>query len=108
MNITALAILAVWILSAADHYTTYLMLSTPTPGWTVWEANPVAKWLFDTFGLGLGLTIDTIFTFVAGLWAYQTQVVFEEFKIVCCLVVCAGTGYAVYNNVQVLYTTGVW
>jgi hypothetical protein len=64
--------------------------------------------LFNTFGLIPGLAIDSIFTFAAGVWAYQTSIVMEELKIVWCLVVCAGTGYAIYNNVQVLYMTGVW
>ena len=106
--VTALAILAVWVLSAADHYTTYLMLANPIPGWDVWESNPVAKWLFDTFGLIPGLAIDSVFTIGAGIWAYGTSLVIEEWKIVWCIVVCGGTWYAVHNNVNVLYTTGVW
>lgn len=109
MNVlTFFMIVLVWGASAADHYTTYLMLAEPVPGWDVWEANPVARWLFDTFGLVPGLAIDSIFTFVVGIWAYRTNVVSEEFKIMWCFVVLAGTWYAVWNNMNVLYTTGVW
>lgn len=108
MNLVGLLILAVWAVSAGDAYTTWLMLREPVPGWEVWEANPVSRFLFDTFGLAAGLVIDSLATFVAGLWVYTTNSFPDEFKIVGCLVVCLITGYAIHNNVQVLYTTGVW
>lgn len=108
MNIVAMLILATLLLSAGDHYTTWLMLREPLPGWDVWEANPIARWLFNTMGLVPGLAIDSIATVAFGTWAYQTDKVVDEFKIVACLVICLATGYAIHNNVQVLYTTGVW
>lgn len=107
-TLTFFCIVLVWGASAADHYTTWVMLHEPVPGWEVWEANPVARWLFDTFGLVPGLAIDSIFTFVVGIWAYRTNMVCEEIKIVWCLVVFMATWYAVWNNLQVIYTTGVW
>lgn len=108
MNVVFFFIVLVWGASAADHYTTYLMLCEPVPGWDVWEANPIARWLFDTFGLVPGLAIDSVFTIGVGLWAYRTQICPDEWKIVWCMVVLMGTWYAVWNNMNVLYETGVW
>ena len=59
-----LAILTI-LVSAADHWTTYLCLRSPVAGWQVAEANPLAQWLFDSFGLVPGLLIDSGVT----LWA---------------------------------------
>jgi hypothetical protein len=107
MNLTALLILAVWLLTAGDHYTTWLALHAPVPGWEVTEANPIARWLFGTFGLVGGLAVDSVLTFVAGIWGYRARVA-EETKIVVCLVICLTTGYAIWNNAQALYSTGIW
>ena len=108
MNVVAYAIIAVWIVSAGDHYTTWAMLQAPVPGFDVTEANPVARWLFSTFGLVGGLAVDSVFTFLAGLWMYETSMFTEKLKILWCLAVIVGTAYAIHNNVQALYATGVW
>ena len=109
MNVVTFFFIAlVWGASAADHYTTYLMLAEPIPGWEVWEANPIARWLFDTFGLVPGLIIDSVFTIGIGIWGLRTRMVIEEWKIVWCIVVFFATWYAVWNNINVLYETGVW
>ena len=42
------------VLTAADHWTTYLCLRGPVEGWRVSELNPLADWLFATFGLVSG------------------------------------------------------
>jgi hypothetical protein len=107
MNLVAILILAIWLLTAGDHYTTWLALHAPVPGWTVIEGNPVARWLFDTFGLVGGLFIDSVWTFAAGVYCYKARVA-EETKIVVCLVICLITGYAIWNNAQALYSTGIW
>ena len=43
------------MLSASDHWTTYLCLRRPVDGFDVTEANPLAAWLFDSVGLVEGL-----------------------------------------------------
>ncbi len=50
------------LISAADHWTTYLCLRHPVAGWEVAEANPLADWLFSTAGLIPGLLIDSAVT----------------------------------------------
>jgi hypothetical protein len=54
-----------FLLSAADHWTTWLCLRQPTPGFAVRETNPVAAWLFRQCGLGAGLAIDSAVTLAA-------------------------------------------
>ena len=39
------------LLTAADHWTTYLCLRAPVAGWQVIEANPIADWLFQNLGI---------------------------------------------------------
>ena len=62
MRILALLTL---LLSAADHWTTYLCLRQPVDGWHVTEANPLADWLFDMMGLVPGLAVDSLITLSA-------------------------------------------
>ena len=66
-----LAILTL-LLSAADHWTTYLCLRAPVAGWHVAEANPLAEWLFASFGLVPGLLIDSGVTLVAVAFLLST------------------------------------
>jgi hypothetical protein len=53
------------LLTAADHWTTYLCLRGPVQGWRVSELNPLADWLFVKFGLVPGLLIDSTITLAA-------------------------------------------
>ncbi len=53
------------LLTAADHWTTYLCLRAPVDGWLVTEANPIAEWLFGSLGLVPGLIIDSVVTIFA-------------------------------------------
>ena len=50
---------ATLVLSAADHWTTYLCLRNPVTGWDVSEANPISDWLFSGIGLVPGLLVDS-------------------------------------------------
>ena len=53
------------LLSAADHWTTYLCLRSPVQGFEVTEANPLAAWLFSNLGLVEGLLLDSVVTVLA-------------------------------------------
>jgi hypothetical protein len=94
-------------LSAADHWTTYLCLRAPVAGWQVAEANPVADWLFSSFGLVPGLMIDSLITLGAVAFLLATRQIPELAKGVFFGVVIAGTGLAVYNNLQAIYALGI-
>jgi hypothetical protein len=92
-----LAVLTV-LLSAADHWTTYLCLRSPIAGWQVAEANPLAQWLFDSFGLVPGLMIDSGVTLAAIAFLLSTSRVPKLAKRLFFGLVIAGTTVAVYNN----------
>jgi hypothetical protein len=92
-----LAILTI-LLSAADHWTTYLCLRTPITGWQVAEANPLAQWLFESFGLVPGLLIDSGVTLGAIAFLLSTSQVPKLAKRLFFGLVIAGTTVAVYNN----------
>ena len=60
------------LLSAADHWTTYLCLSKPVAGVVVSEANPIADWLFSSVGLVPGLLVDSVLTLAALVLVIRT------------------------------------
>jgi hypothetical protein len=101
-----LATLAV-LFSAADHWTTYLCLRSSIAGWSVSEANPLAAWLFDHFGLVGGLSIDSVVTVAALIFLVRTRRVGEPVKLVALGILVATTGWAVANNLQAVQELGL-
>ena len=98
----------VWLLlSAADHWTTYLCLREPVSGWQVVEANPLADWMFGSFGLVPGLAVDSVLTLVVVAFVLTSRFIPDVFKGLFFGVVIAGTGLAVYNNFQALAALGL-
>jgi hypothetical protein len=96
------------LLTAADHWTTYLCLRTPVPGFEVSEANPIAAWLFRSLGLGPGIALDSAVTLAAMAFLVSTAVIPRAAKRTFLLVVLSWTGYAVMNNLQAMSAMGVW
>ena len=101
-----LAILTI-LLSAVDHWTTYLCLRAPVAGWQVAEANPLAQWLFDSFGLVPGLLIDSGVTIGAVGFLLSTSQIPKPTKGLFFGVVIAGTSIAVYNNWLAIQALGL-
>lgn len=95
------------LVSAADHWTTYLCLRAPVSGWVVTEANPVADWLFRSFGLVEGLVIDSLITLAALAVLYQTRRVPLVAKNAFLVAVFIGTGLAVINNLEAISQLGL-
>jgi hypothetical protein len=95
------------LLSAADHWTTYLCLSASAPGWEVTEANPLADWLFRTLGLVEGLLVDSLVTVFALAFLATTGHLPHGVKIAFLSCAVFWTGYAVANNVQAALTMGL-
>ena len=95
------------LLTAADHWTTYLCLRAPIPGFEVSEANPLADWLFEALGLAPGLMLDSVVTLAALAFLLSTPLVPAAAKRVFLLVVSAWTGYAVVNNLHAISTMGL-
>jgi len=102
----AMALLTL-LLSLADHWTTYLCLRAPQPGWEVTEANPIASWLFDSFGLVPGLLVDTAFTLGAVVFLLTTRRLSSTAKFCFFGVISAWTGVAVINNLQAISAIGL-
>lgn len=95
------------MLSASDHWTTYLCLRQPVPGFHVMEANPLAAWLFAQVGLVEGLLLDSVLTIGALLFLLNTRRLPHPVKVAFLAVVVAGTGYAVVNNYGILTELGL-
>jgi hypothetical protein len=95
------------LLTCADHWTTYLCLSAPVEGWRVSEANPVADWLFEWAGLGLGLVIDSLVTLIAIAFLSTTPIIDRSIKVGLLAIITVSTGYAVVNNIGAITRMGL-
>lgn len=105
--VLALCIGWFWVLSAADHWTTWMCLQEAVPGWDVFEANPIAARLFGKVGLETGLLIDSVLTVVLGVFLYVTNIMPAWAKIGFLAFICILTSAAVYSNAQALRTMGI-
>ena len=95
------------LLTAADHWTTYLCLRSPIQGWLATEANPFADWLFQRAGLGAGLAIDSVVTLVAVCFMVRTSVFDRNTKAALMAITSLATGYAVVNNFGAISRMGL-
>jgi hypothetical protein len=95
------------VLSAADHWTTYLCLRRPMDGWLVTEANPIAEWLFATVGLVPGLLFDSVATLGAIAFLISTQRLSRTAKVCFLGFDATWTAYAVINNVDAASSMGL-
>ena len=95
------------LLTAADHWTTYLCLRAPVPGFEVSEANPLADRLFEALGLVPGLAVDSVVTAAALVFLLSTDLVPLPAKRIFLLVVIAWTGVAVVNNLHAISAMGL-
>jgi hypothetical protein len=95
------------LFSLADHWTTYLCLRAHVAGWEVTEANPLADWLFQRFGLAEGLAIDTLVTVVVLAVLVRTPRIARPLKLGALAVLIATTAWAVANNLQAVTVLGL-
>jgi hypothetical protein len=95
------------LLTAADHWTTYVCLRTPVSGWVVTEGNPLAAWLFHRFGVGPALALDTSVTLLAVTCLVGTPLVPLRAKQIFFAGVALWTAWAVLNNVQAIAAMGL-
>ena len=97
----------VFVLTALDHWTTWLCLRAEVPGWTVSEANPVADWLFASLGLTEGLLTDSAVTAAAVLFVLRTDRLPPAAKAAALGLLCLTTGVAVVNNFGAVRALGL-
>jgi hypothetical protein len=90
-----------------DHWTTWLCLRAPIPGWEVREANPLAAWLFGSVGLAEGLWVDSLVTLFAVLLVARTQKVSRAVKLVLLGLLITTSAFAVANNFGVIQRLGL-
>jgi hypothetical protein len=95
------------LLTTADHWTTWLCLHAPVPGWNVSEANPAASWLFESTGLLPGLLIDSAITLAAVAFLVTTRALPRRAKLGFLGVISLCTGYAVLNNAIAIHDMGL-
>lgn len=95
------------LLTAADHWTTYLCLRGPVQGWHVSEVNPLADWLFTKFGLVPGLLIDSSITLVAVAFLATTALFPRGAKGACFGILVLSTAFAVVNNLRAIQVLGL-
>lgn len=95
------------LLTVADHWTTWLCLRAPIPGWEVTEANPLADWLFATVGLVPGLVLDTALTVAALAFLVGTGWVPRAGKLALFGAAVVWTAVAVVNNFGAISAMGL-
>jgi len=95
------------MLTAADHWTTYLCLRGPVQGWRVSELNPLADWLFSHFGLVPGLMIDSAVTLAAVSFLASTALFPRSAKGACFTILVLSTAWAVINNLRAIEVLGL-
>jgi len=95
------------LLTAADHWTTYLCLRAPVPGWEVSEVNPLADWLFGAVGLGPGILVDSLVSALAVAFLLSTDLVPRAAKGTYLGLVVVWTAWAVVNNLRAMSVMGL-
>lgn len=95
------------LFNLADNTTTFLCLNRPIPGFTVIEANPLARLLFDTIGLLEGLVVEMAITLVAVGFLVFTRRLSPQLKLIVLTVLIILPAWAVVNNLNVMKAIGV-
>lgn len=95
------------LLALLDHWSTWLCLRAPIPGWEVSEANPLAAWLFGRVGLVEGLLIDSLATLAAVLVLVHTARLGRPLKLALLGLLISTSAFAVANNLGVIRQLGV-
>jgi hypothetical protein len=90
-----------------DHWTTWLCLRAPIPGWDVQEANPLAAWLFGRVGLAEGLWIDSLVTLGAVLLVAGTRRISRPLKLGLLGLLISTSAFAAANNLEVIERVGL-
>jgi hypothetical protein len=101
-----LAVLAL-LFAVMDHWTTWLCLRAPVPGWEVIEGNPLAAWLFGRVGLVEGLWLDSVVTLLAVALVAHTKRLGRPLKLALLGLLVCTSAFAVANNFEVIRRIGV-
>ncbi len=97
----------VMVLNFLDNATTFVCLRTPIPGMNVVEANPFARWLFDSVGLLQGLAFETFVSTAAVCFLVLTPLVSDRVRFTILTILAILPGVAVVNNLHVIHQIGL-
>ena len=95
------------VLNFLDNTTTFLCLRYPVAGFEVFEANPLARWLFDALGLLEGLMLETLITTAAVAFLVLTSRIPRNMRIALLAALALLPAWAVANNMQVMHEIGL-
>lgn len=92
----------VLLFNVADNATTFLCLRQPVPGYEVFEANPVARWLFDAIGLTEGLALEMAITTGAVAFLIWTGRISHPARLLLLGILTVLPAWASANNLMVM------
>ncbi len=95
------------LINLLDNATTFLCLQAPPLGFDVYEANPIARWIFESVGLVQGLLLETVITTAAVAFLVGTHVIGTRPKLLLLLGLVLLPAWAVANNLRVMDAIGV-
>ena len=99
--------LLVVLFNLMDNTTTFLCLRAPVPGFEVIEANPFARWLFDSLGLVEGLLLETVITAGAVCFLVVSQRIPTQVRFSLLLLLAILPAWATVNNLSVMREIGL-
>ena len=85
-----------------DNATTFLCLRGPVPGFTVIEANPIARWMFDSVGLVPGLVLEMALTTAAVAFLVLSPRISNPIRFALLSLLVVLPAYAATNNYLIM------
>ena len=98
---------AVVLFNLLDNATTFVCLRDPVPGYAVVEANPIARWMFDSIGLVQGLLLETLVTSVAVAFLVLSPRIPKHIRTGLLALLIVLPAYAAANNYMIMQTIGI-
>ena len=95
------------LFNGVDNATTFLCLRQPVEGFEVFEANPVARALFDSLGLVEGLVLEMAITLLAVVFLVWTRRVPRRLKLTLLALLAVLPAWASVNNLIVIRAVAV-
>lgn len=95
------------LFNLADNTTTFWCLQAPVRGFDVVEANPVARWIFESLGLLEGLAFEMVVTSAAIAFLVATRRVSHRLKLGLLVALAILPAAASLNNLMVMRAIGL-
>jgi hypothetical protein len=99
--------LLIVLFNALDNLTTFMSLSSPTPGFEVYEANPFARWLFESVGLAEGLLLEALITTAAVCFLVWAPRISPRVRLALLALLVVLPAWATVNNLEVMRSVGI-